>query len=105
MDAFNNWRTDIMAECQGCYVDRLSGYSLLSRKKAIPCDVTGAGENDRATFTKSTSGRSNGSITSAIELVATKMLESCMRDINEELYKESVYPRSAADNFDKNFPR
>lgn len=33
MDAFNNWRIDMMAECQGCYVVRLSVYSLLSRKK------------------------------------------------------------------------
>lgn len=33
MDAFNNWRIDMMAECQRCYVVRLSVYSLLSKKK------------------------------------------------------------------------
>lgn len=68
----------------------ISELSLLE-KKTVPCDVTGAGENDRATFAKSTSDRSNGSITSTVKLIATDMFEnSGTRDINQELRQKST---------------
>jgi len=88
MDAFNNWRTDMMAVGQECYV----GYQYtlsFQEKNTVSCNVTGVGENDRATFTKPMSDRSNGFITSTVKLVTIDMSEeSCMRDINERPCQE-----------------
>lgn len=74
----------------------------LFKKKTVPCNVTGVGENDRATFTKLMSDRSNGFITSTVKLVATDMSKkSCTRDINERVRQEPIYSHFTAFNFDE----
>lgn len=101
MDAFNNWRTDMMAICQERYVGRLSAILSLFKKKTVSCNVTGVGENDRATFTKLMSDRSNGFI---ISTVAIDMSEkSCTREINERFCQKSIYSSFTANDFDENF--
>lgn len=91
MDAFNNWRTVMMAICQECYVGRLSAivYSLLSRKKTVSCNVTGVGENDRETFTKPMSDRSNG-FDKTSTVVINMSEKSCTREINERLHQKPI---------------
>lgn len=69
-------------------------------KKTIPCDVTGAGENDRATFTNSTSERSNGSTTYAVKFIADMPEEIGVGDTDARFCQEPIFAHFAADDFD-----
>lgn len=79
--------------------------SVLSplEKKIVPCDVTDADENDRATFTKSANDRNNGFITYTVKVIAIDMFEKFYPcDINDRLHQESIYPCFTVDGFDEN---
>lgn len=78
----------------------ISCSTLSFQEKTVSCNVTGVGENDRETFTKPMSDRSNGfdkTFTAAIDMSE----KSYTREINERLQK-SIYSSITANDFDKN---